>query len=177
MKWRHGKKQFFITVQFTHCAVTIDVLMMTMTFERRNVRNRKPSSAGAVKSPEGARLFARGLYDFLHGRGQLEKKFERWCEVVGELPRRQTRVLTWPVVTVFGFIASPETQIFLKPNVTREAAGAYGFDFRYNSRPGWETYASLLEFADVVRRDLREMRPKDLIDIQSFIWVLGSNEY
>ena len=45
------------------------------------------------------------------------------------------------------------------------------------SRPGWETYASLLEFADVVRRDLREMRPRDLIDIQSFIWVLGSNEY
>jgi len=28
-----------------------------------------------------------------------------------------------------------------------------------------------------VRRDIREMRPRDLIDIQSFIWVLGSNEY
>jgi hypothetical protein len=42
----------------------------------------------AVKAPEGARLFARGLYDFLHGGGQLAKKFERWCEVVGELPRR-----------------------------------------------------------------------------------------
>jgi hypothetical protein len=190
MKGRHGKKQFFITVQFTHCAAPIEVLMMTMTLERRNVSNRKPSSAGAVKcrrkfprffplgfqdktylawernykwraherweslldrstfrklprageyveaaaravriesqtnllfsfekmalrdavkSPEGARLFARRLYDFLHGRGQLEKKFERWCEVVGELSRRQTRVLTWPVVTVFGFIASPET--------------------------------------------------------------------
>jgi hypothetical protein len=99
------------------------------------------------------------------------------CGVVGELPRKQTRVLTWPVVTVFGFIASPETQICLKPNVTREAAKEYGFDFRYSSRPGWETYASLLEFADVVRRYLREMRPRDLIDIQSVIWVLGSNEY
>jgi hypothetical protein len=46
------------------------------------------------------------------------------------------------------FIASPETQIFLKPNVTPEAAKEYGFDFRYSSRPGWETYASLLEFAN-----------------------------
>ena len=55
----------------------------------------------AVKSPEGARLFVRGLYDFLHGRGQLEKQFERWCEVVGELSRRQTWVLTWAVVTVY----------------------------------------------------------------------------
>ena len=51
--------------------------------ERRDVSNRKPSSAGAVKAPEAALLFARGLYGFLHGRGQLEKKFERWCEVVG----------------------------------------------------------------------------------------------
>ena len=130
-----------------------------------------------MKSPDGARLFAMGLYDFLHGRGQLEKKFERWCEVVGELPRRQTRVLTWPVVTVFGFIASPETQIFLKPNVTREAAKEYGLDFRYSSRPGWERSASRLEIADAARRDLREMRPRDLIDIQSFFCVLGSNEY
>ena len=71
----------------------------------------------------------------------------------------------------------PETQILLKPNVTREAAKEYGFAFRYSSRPGWERSASLLEFADVVRRDLREMRPRDLINIQSFIWVLGSNEY
>ena len=143
---------------------------LLFSFEKMALRD-------AVKSPEGARLFARGLYEFLHRRGQLEKTFERWCEVVGELPRRQTRVLTWPVVTVCGFIANPKTQIFLKPNVTREAAKEYGFDFRYSSRPGWETYASLLEFADVVRRDLREMRPRDLIDIQSFLWVLGSNEY
>jgi hypothetical protein len=67
--------------------------------------------------------------------------------------------------------------MFLKPNVTRVAAKAYGFDFRYHSRPAWDTYASLLQFADTVRRDLCDLRPRDMIDIQSFIWVQGSDEY
>ncbi|MGI8897948.1 MAG: hypothetical protein ACR2IB_06085 [Pyrinomonadaceae bacterium] len=49
--------------------------------------------------------------------------------------------------------------------------------FQYIYRPSWETYASLLEFAAIVQRDLRDLRPRDMIDIQSFIWVQGSNEY
>lgn len=86
-------------------------------------------------------------------------------------------MLTWPLVTVFGFIAQPKLQMFLKPTVTRIAAREYGFDFRYRSRPSWETYASLLEFAEVVRRDQRDLRARDMIDIQTFLWVQGSDEY
>jgi hypothetical protein len=43
--------------------------------------------------------------------------------------------------------------------------------------PSIETYVSLLDFVKLLKRDLKEMKPKDLIDIQSFIWVLGSSEY
>jgi hypothetical protein len=131
----------------------------------------------ALKSERGARDFAKGLYDFLHGRGHRQTKFTRWCDVLAGLPRKQSRVLTWPLATVFGFIAQPETHIFLKPTVTRVAATEYGFDFLYRSRPSWDTYSSLLAFADEIRRDLHDLRPRDLIDIQSFIWVLGSDEY
>jgi hypothetical protein len=143
---------------------------LLFSFEKMAVRD-------AVKSPAGAKAFAQGLYDFVHGAGPLRDKFERWCEVVASLPRRQTRVLTWPVLTVFPFIAGPDTHIFLKPTVTRIAARKYGFDFTYRSRPNWETYASLLSFAQTVRRDLRDLRPRDMIDLQSFIWVQGSDEY
>ena len=58
-----------------------------------------------------------------------------------------------------------------------KAAKQYGFPFQYQSRPNWNTYASVLEFAGAVRRDLRGMHPRDLIDIQSFLWVQGSEEY
>jgi hypothetical protein len=131
----------------------------------------------AVKSPAGTRGFATGLYAFLHGRGSDEARFTGWCEAVAALPRKQTRVLTWPLVTVFGFIAQPERHIFLKPNVTKIAARKYGFDFPYQSKPNWETYANLLAFAETIRRDLRDLKPRDLIDLQSFLWVQGSDEY
>ena len=143
---------------------------MIFSFEKMALRD-------AVKSTEGAQQFAEGLYDFLYGAGSEQKRFERWVETVGVLPRKQTRVLTWPVVTVFGFLAAPDRHIFLKPNVTRAAARSYGFDFQYKSRPSWDTYASLLEFAATIRRDQRDLAPRDMIDIQSFIWVQGSDEY
>jgi len=98
-------------------------------------------------------------------------------EAAARLPRRQTRVLTWPLITVFGFIGDPKTHMFLKPNVTRAAAREYDFPFEYASRPSWQTYQSLLDFASTVRRDLRDLCPRDMIDLQSFIWVQGSDEY
>jgi hypothetical protein len=143
---------------------------LLFSFEKMALRD-------AVKSSSGARAFAPGLYDFLHGAGNIEAKLERWCETIAALPRKQTRVLTWPLVTIFGFIAQPDIHIFLKPNVTRTAARKYGFEFRYESKPNWNTYESLLEFAVTIRRDLRDLRPRDMIDLQSFIWVQGSDEY
>lgn len=143
---------------------------LLFSFEKMALRD-------AVRSAAGARRFADGLYDFLYGSGNDEARFERWCETVAELPRRQTRVLTWPLLTVFGFLAQPDRHIFLKPNVTRIAAHEYDFDFVYKSRPNWETYASLLSFANHVGRDVRDLRPRDMIDLQSFMWVQGSDEY
>lgn len=143
---------------------------LLFSFEKMALRD-------AVKPAKGAQLFAEGLFQFLHGSGELERRFEKWIETVGALPRKQTRVLTWPLLTVWGFIAQPEVHVFLKPNVTRMAAREYGFEFEYKSRPSWDTYASLLAFANQVRLDVRDMRPRDMIDIQSFIWVQGSDEY
>ena len=143
---------------------------LLFSFEKMALRD-------AVRDPSGAEAFARGLLDFLHGRGGLPERFERWCEVVAGLPRRQTRVLTWPLVTVFGFLAQPDVHFFLKPLVTRRAAREYEFDLRYRSRPSWDTYASVLELAELVRRDQADLGPRDMIDLQSFLWVVGSDEY
>src|SRR5436309_842663 len=143
---------------------------LLFSFEKMALRD-------AVKSPAGAKTFAEGLFAFVHGGGSIENRFSHWIEAVAELPRRQTRVLTWPLLTVFGFIAQPQTHIFLKPNVTRIAAKEYEFEFQYKSKPSWETYASLLDFAALIERALSDLRPRDMIDIQSFVWVAGSDEY
>ena len=178
-RWNNelGKKTFKALLddgsfdEIARRAVTIESRTnLLFSFEKMATRD-------AVKSRAGAKAFAEGLYDFLHGRGSLETKFNRWVDVVAALPRKQTRVLTWPVTTVFGFIAQPESHIFLKPMVTKRAAEEYGFDFSYKSRPNWETYSSLIAFANRVERDTRDLRPKDMIDLQGFIWVQGSDEY
>ena len=143
---------------------------LLFSFEKMALRD-------ALKPPAGAEAFAEGLYEFLHGRAGNERRFEQWCDVVASLPRKQTRVLTWPIVTVFGFIAQPSRHVFLKPNVTRAAAREYGVEFEYASRPNWGTYGSLLAFAEHVMRDQRELGPRDMINAQSFIWVQGSDEY
>ena len=143
---------------------------LLFSFEKMALRD-------AVRSREGARAFAEGLWEFLYGSATDQARFETWCEVIGSLPRRQTRVLTWPTATIWGFIARPDTHIFLKPMVTRRAAAEYGFEFHYQSAPNWSTYVSVLEFAEQVREDQRDLGPRDLIDLQSFIWVQGSDEY
>lgn len=143
---------------------------LLFSFEKMALRD-------AVKSEAGAKAFAEGLYQYIYGGGKLQKRFEDFVEVVGALPRKQTRVLTWPLVTVFGFIANPDEHIFLKPRITKIAAEKYGFDFEYTSRPNWETYRSYLAFAEQVGADLADLKPADMIDIQSFIWVMGSDEY
>ena len=143
---------------------------LLFSFEKMALRD-------AVRTEHGARAFAIALNDWIYGAGREQDRFERWCSAVRELPRRQTRVLTWPIVTVFGFIARPRVHIILKPRVTRTAAEAYGFDLDYRTTPEWHTYSRLRQFAGQIRADQADLGPRDMIDVQSFIWVQGSAEY
>ncbi|HEY0679588.1 MAG TPA: hypothetical protein VGD17_14990 [Chitinophagaceae bacterium] len=143
---------------------------LLFSFEKMALRD-------AVRPPEGAKAFSLGLFNYIYGAEPLRQRFEQFTEMLSTLPRKQTRVLTWPLQTVFGFIGNPDEHIFLKPRVTKIAAEKYGFDFSYLSRPNWETYRNLLAFAEEIGADQADLGPRDLIDMQSFMWVLGSDEY
>jgi len=54
---------------------------------------------------------------------------------------------------------------------------AYGHPFRYQSIPSRYVYDNLLQFGAALEKSLADLQPRDMIDIQSFIWVLGSDEY
>src|SRR4051812_6565571 len=73
---------------------------LLFSFEKMALRD-------AVRSSQTAKAFSLALYDMLHGAGGLEERFDNWIASLDKLPRRQTRVLTWPLATVFGFIAQP----------------------------------------------------------------------
>lgn len=143
---------------------------LLFSFEKMALRD-------GVKTPASAQLFAEGLFVYIYSDADLLSRFEIFRETLTKLPVKQTRVLTWPLQTVFGFIADPKQYIFLKPTVTKRAAEKYQFDFSYQSPVNWATYKSLLQFAELIGKDTAKWRPRDMIDLQSFIWVLGSEEY
>lgn len=143
---------------------------LLFSFEKMALRD-------AIKPLQGSKAFAEGLYQYVYGKADLRERFENFSEIVSGLPRRQTRVHTWPLQTVFGFLANPQEHIFLKPRVTQIAAEKYSYDFIYRSKPNWDTYESLIGFAEKIRNDMADLKPEDYIDLQSFIWVMGSEEY
>jgi hypothetical protein len=143
---------------------------LLFSFEKMALRD-------AVRSPAGAQAFTSALFDFLHGDEPAEIRFASWIAALDTLPRRQTRVLTWPLATVFGFIAQPKQHFFFKPTVTREALRRCGLHLDYSSRPSWPVYKALLDAVRTVRSEIASMRPRDMIDMQSFLWVQGSDEY
>ncbi|MFL5786442.1 MAG: hypothetical protein ACJ748_00185, partial [Flavisolibacter sp.] len=137
---------------------------LLFSFEKMALRD-------AIKPEKGAQMFAEGLYRYIYGNDEIENRFNEFSEVISQLPRKQTRVHTWPLQTVFGFIGNPQEHIFLKPRVTQITAEKYKYGFAYKSKPNWGTYKSLLDFADLIKNDVADLKPQDYIDLQSFIWV------
>ena len=130
-----------------------------------------------VKTREGARIFSQGLFQLLHERGPLKERFVQWIVSVGELPRKKSRVLSWPVLTLFPFIAQPTKHFIMKPTAMRIAASELGYDLDYSSKPNFQTYERLLHLSDSIKIDLADLQPKKHLDTQSFLYVIGSAEY
>ncbi|UYQ70843.1 hypothetical protein OF122_12295 [Pelagibacterium flavum] len=81
----------------------------------------------------------------------------------------------WTVATYLPFLWRPDKHMFLKPEVTKDFASRVGHRLAadYEARLHLPVYKSLLDLVDKTERELADMRPRDRIDIQSFIWVVG----
>jgi hypothetical protein len=82
----------------------------------------------------------------------------------------------WTVATYLPFFWRPEQHMFLKPEVTKDYAARVGHPLAtvYDARLDYDVYCSLLDLAKQSEDALRDLQPRDRIDIQSFIWVVGA---
>ena len=82
----------------------------------------------------------------------------------------------WTVVTYLPFLWRPEQHMFLKPEKTGLFADRIGHEFAYQYRPELnpEVYASLVDLATTTRAKTGHLGPRDLLDVQSFVWVVGT---
>ena len=80
----------------------------------------------------------------------------------------------WTIVTYLPFLWRPEEHMFLKPKMLQEFAERVGHHFASVYRPDLniEVYDALLDLAQETRVNLAEIAPRDMIDVQSFIWTV-----
>ncbi len=83
---------------------------------------------------------------------------------------------SWPMLTYLPFLWRPDRHLFLKPQVTRDFAYRVGHAFAREYEEGLRAgvYDSLLDLAANTRHEIADLNPRDLIDVQSFIWVVGA---
>lgn len=81
----------------------------------------------------------------------------------------------WTVVTYLPFLWRPDAHIFLKPEVTKDFAERVGHDLAhsYSADLDIRTYEDLLDMAGSIRNAFADLEPRDMIDVQSVIWVVG----
>lgn len=129
----------------------------------------KASLYEALDEPDNQKLFAVTLADLLYGTDPEEERFKRFVRALDLL-----EISKWPVATFFGFIRFPQERAFIKPTTIQNAAKAFCWRISYKAEPNWKTYSSVLRLYNHIRTGLIEegMMPRDLIDVQAFIWSI-----
>jgi hypothetical protein len=130
---------------------------------------KKDLSAGLMG--EGCALFSRALADLLYGSSSAQDRFERFSKML-----EAVGVPKWTIATYFRFLAEPETEMFLKPEATKAAAEACGLELNYRPDLNWRTYESLLAVSAFLKEAIEDLRPRDMIDVQGFIWKTRPRE-
>ena len=121
-----------------------------------------------LRLPAHQQAFATALCHLLYGDGDLQPRFEAYARILEDISAAK-----WTIATYFLFIVYPDESMFLKPIVTQNTAAISGFDIHYRPHLNWRTYASVLAFANYLKAALVELSPRDMIDIQSFMWCIA----
>lgn len=82
----------------------------------------------------------------------------------------------WSIATYLPYLWRPDEHMFLKPEATKDFAIRVGHPFgeTYGAKLSFDVYTSLLDLVEQTAAELSDLNPRDRIDIQSFIWIVGN---
>lgn len=130
--------------------------------------NEKMSLKGGLSSAASQRCFATTLNALLYSSSPFETRFLQFSQALQEIGAAK-----WTVASYFPFFVAPNDHMFIKPSVTQKAAEMSAFEINYRPELNWLTYKSVLDFAHYLRDALVDLKPRDMIDVQSFIWCVA----
>jgi hypothetical protein len=131
----------------------------------------------ALCDEQAARAFFVTLGNLLEAEEISEAVLAPYFETVCALPAHRGPVAKWTVATIIPFLAQPHRHMFLKPEITKKAADSLGFELNYRPEPNWLTYKCLLRMAEIYGEKLAGLKPRDLIDVHSFFYVVCGDGY
>jgi len=133
----------------------------------------KPKLFDAINDPAHTRNFLAALGDLLHGPGDAADRLDRFSGVLADLGLRK-----WTYATYFLFLSDPMRCMYVKPDGLRRALEITRYPLEYNHVPSATLYRDVLKFAGWLKDKLEQqgnaaLRPRDMIDVQSFIWHMA----
>lgn len=134
--------------------------------------NEKMSLKDGLATEDRKKLFSETLYQLLYGNADLEERFMWFARALEEIGSAK-----WTTASYFIFIVFPDRYMFMKPTVTQSAAEVSAFEINYRPKLNWLTYKSVLAFSDYLKSELSELKPRDMIDVQSFMWCIAPGKY
>ena len=122
--------------------------------------------------PDGSQAaFAVALHDLLHGEDTQASRFQHFFSVLKDMGASK-----WTVGTYFPFILYPDRHQFIKPTYTQNAAGICAFEISYTPDLSYSAYERMLRFSDYLKSELTTLKPRDNIDVQSFMWAIAQED-
>ncbi len=114
--------------------------------------------------------FCAAVLDLLYGEGPAHVRLDRfsaYCKERG-LPNK------WTFPTYYLFLLFPEEELFVKPSIVTWFMNFVGANKEYAAKPASPFYVWFKQVAGQLFILLQRFGAKDMIDIQSFIWVCAS---
>lgn len=112
--------------------------------------------------------FSITLYRLLYGEEELRQRFEAFSGVLGDAGADK-----WPVISYFLFLVFPDKYMFVKPTIMQHLSDLCRFEINYKPQLNWLTYKCILEFSNYLMDVLSDLNPRDMIDVQSFMWCIA----
>jgi len=136
---------------------------LTSPFEQMALGN-------SLKDRKNLPVFASGLYELLYGR--LDVGLQRLVALL-----KPYNAAKWPILTYWPFFRFPDRHAFLKPDIVKVCAYRLGRELDYDPTPNPRSYTSFMELVEYLRDGIRVLRPRDNIDVQTFMYVVGTEGY
>ena len=130
----------------------------------------RPRLIDALRGPDGDNLVRR-LAGFALGDWHELPAIARIC--------RPYQAAVWPVVTYLPFLwNSDRRNVILRHKPTANFATRVGHPFPsvYEADLNPAVYESLLDLFEHASDEIASLNPRDVIDLQSFVWVVSEYE-